>query len=159
MPKEEDISIRPMEIRDFRFIRDVAARQPNFTIPPPYVLWLLLKIKGDICLVAEGPEKERLAYLLAVRVNEPVGALYVWQLASDEKPASSRGIYLLVLALRGFASHEQITSIFFSAIPKSATMRTLRRYIREVFETEPVETQLLHEFVAPGESEFRIDLK
>lgn len=145
-----------MDITDFTFIRDVAARQPNFTIPPPYVLWLLLKIKGDICLVAEGPQKERLAYLLAVPVSDPAGALYVWQLATSV--VSPEAIYLLLSALRATAVAQRFDSIYFSAMPNSASLRTIQKHIR-MFSVEPVKTNIVPEFIAPGEVEFKVDLK
>lgn len=148
-----------MAIDDYGFIRDTAAKQRNFTIPPLYVLWLLARIKGEICFVAEDAEGGRLAYLLAVPVSEPPNALFVWQLAARNELANSDAVRALIQALKQQCLRGDIGSIYFSSIPNTAVLRILKGYIREIFDTEPIQTSVLHELIAPGEVEFRIDLK
>jgi len=148
-----------MGVEDYGFVRDTAAQQRNFTIPPLYVLWLLSKIKGDICLVAEDAAGGRLAYLLAVPVSEPPHALFVWQLAARHDLANSEAARALIQQLKRQCSRGKVESIYFSSLPNTAVLRILKGYIREIFDTEPIQTSVLHELIAPGEAEFRIDLK
>src|SRR6185437_8623680 len=51
MTPTSKISVRSLEVRDFSFVRELSSSQPNFTIPPPYVLWLLTRISPELCLV------------------------------------------------------------------------------------------------------------
>jgi len=60
------IHVRLLEIGDFQFVRNLASKQPNFTVPSTYLLWLLLRIDGAICLVSEHSTKGPLAYLVAL---------------------------------------------------------------------------------------------
>ncbi len=159
MNKPNAILVRPMSLEDYGFIRDTAAQERNFTIPPLYVLWLLSKIKGDICLVAEDVVGGRLAYLLAVPVSEPPNSLFVWQLAVRDHASSSDAIRSLLLKLHQISTSIGISSIFFSSIPGSAAHRAISKHIKDIVSKEPVQTSLLEEMIAPGEVEFRIDLE
>lgn len=71
MTPTSKISVRSLEVRDFSFVRELSSSQPNFTIPPPYVLWLLTRISPELCLVAEHADKGPLGYLLALPINNP----------------------------------------------------------------------------------------
>src|SRR4051812_39896152 len=96
MSNPSHIHVRQLEIGDFAFVRDLASRQPNFTVPPPYVLWLLLQIKGAISLIAEDSIEGPLAYLLAVPVENSTNSLYVWQLAGlQQRQKKSAALALL----------------------------------------------------------------
>ncbi len=97
--KSSHINVRRLEFGDFAFVRSLAAEQPNFTIPPPYVLWLLLKIRKNVCLVAEDQRVGPLAYLLAIP-DEPPGSLYVWQLAASANGKRLGATPHLLLELR-----------------------------------------------------------
>jgi len=158
MPEKKGISVRPIRVADFEFIRELASEQPNFTIPPVYVLWLLCKIKGDICLLAETEAGEPLGYLLSVPLTNPVSSLFVWQLASKHPIAASSAVRILVQQLKALCLEVGFKTIYFSAVPDSAAFRALRRYIKDIFSVDPVSTGVLHEMVAPGETEFRLDV-
>ena len=93
------IHIRRLEVSDFAFVRGLASEQPNFTIPPPYVLWLLLKIRRNVCLIAEDDRVGPVAYLLAVPV-QPSNSLYVWQLAASEKGKRGGAVLQLLRELQ-----------------------------------------------------------
>src|ERR1039457_6680692 len=92
-------SVRRLQVTDFTFVRDLAAVQPNFTIPPFYVLWLLLKIKSNIALIAEAENVGPVGYLLAFPV-EPPASFYVWQLATSKNDRQGKGALLLLSKLR-----------------------------------------------------------
>lgn len=152
------IHVRRLEVADFSFVRDLAAKQSNFTIPPPYVLWLLLKIKGDICLVAEHDTYGPVAYLLAVPVESPPASVYIWQLASSDRGKRYKAAYELMVELRKLTRALGTRSVIFSALPGSAAYRAVRRYARELASSNAELTTVLPTIVAPGEHEFRVDL-
>lgn len=146
-------------MKDFSFVRELAAKQPNFTIPPTYVLWLLMKIKGDICLVAEEKKSGPVAYLLAVPIEEQENSLYVWQLASAAIGDNDNAVLPILWKLHEITEQTKVRSMFFSAFPKSAEFRRIKRYIRTVWAAKPQATRVLADIVAPGETEYRIDLR
>jgi hypothetical protein len=148
-----------MRISDFESIRKIAAEQQNFTIPPLYVLWLLQRIKGDICLVAETGGGALQAYLLAVPVDNSASSILVWQLASTAPLAQSTAVNTLIDFFDGLCKAAHVELLFFTAVPDSSTFRTLRRHIAATWKTEPLRTTDLHELVAPGEVEFVVKLR
>src|SRR5258706_12065916 len=119
MPSTSHIHVRQMEVGDFGFIRDLAAKQHNFTVPPPYVLWLLLKIKEAVCLVAEHSNEGLLGYLLAVPIEAPSKALHVWQFATSEAGQRRNVAVPLITEFRTIAQRLRIRKIAFSSIPGS----------------------------------------
>ncbi len=151
--------MRRLRVDDFDFVRELAAKQSNFTIPPPYVLWLLTRVRGDICLVAEEEGAGPVAYLLAVPVEKPQNAFYVWQLAARPNARSHVSVLPLLKKLFEITESQEISSMFFSAIPNSAAFRRIRRYARTVWSATPKVTSTLSGIVAPGEVEYRIDLR
>ena len=158
MSNRKQVSVRVLNASDFEFVREIASKQPNFTIPPPYVLWLLLKIGADLCLIAESPQGDRLAYILAVPMSEPGGSIFVWQLATTDTPLASVALLRLVKKLKEICDTSRTRTLFFTAIPGTGSMRMIKHVVREVFATEPREVREVDRFVAPGETEFRIDL-
>jgi hypothetical protein len=158
MPISRSINVRKIEVPDFTFVRDLAAQQPNFTIPPPYVLWLLSKVKSDGCLIAEHIERGPLGYLLAVPIEEPRGALYVWQLAVSTSNDSEDVILTLLRSLQEIVLRDHVNAIIFSARPNSPALRTIRRYARQMISAETIETKVLPEVVAPNECEYQVDI-
>ncbi len=160
MPTASRIRVRRLEVADFSFVRDLAAKQPNFTIPPPYVLWLLLKIKGDVCLVAEHDMDGPVAYLLAVPIDTPADSLYVWQLAaSQQSRRHDKPVFDLLLELHRTCRRLRIRSVIFSATPGSAAFRTIRRYLWKILSIRPEVTSVLPGIVAPNETEYRVEVK
>jgi hypothetical protein len=152
------IHVRQLEVGDFDFVRDLAARQPNFTVPPPYVLWLLLKIKDAICLVAEDSTEGLLAYVLAVPIEAPARALYVWQLAASQAGQRTNATLTLLTEFREIAHQLRVKRVAFSTIPDSPTFRAIRRYAAEVFCATPQPTSIVPSVVCPNESEYEFEL-
>jgi len=153
------IHIRPLELKDFTFVRELAAKQPNFTIPPPYVLWLLMKIKGSICLIAESESHDPLGYLLAVPVSDPPDSLFVWQVATVGDRRNLSAITGLLTALRQSIDSLKIERLVFTALKDSPTFRAIRRDAFRIFQSKPIFISALPEIVAPDESEFEIELQ
>jgi hypothetical protein len=123
------IRVRPLEVSDFKFVRRLAAQQPNFTIPPPYVLWLLKQTNVRSCLVAEHVKLGCVAYLLSILVSTPRGkVLNIWQLAASKRGREAGAIELLLLGLRAFGRRARVRKVFFTADPESAQFRAVRRH-------------------------------
>ena len=155
---QDSILVRPITIEDFQFVRDLAAEQQNFTIPPPYVLWLLSRVEGQVCLIATSVSGVPLGYLLAVRVEVPSHSVFVWQLASINGRPGVDAATSLLLNLRNYAKCRRVERIVFSAIPESASFRVIKKHCQDVFSALPKEIGSLPRIIAPGEHEYVLDL-
>jgi hypothetical protein len=158
MPYTSHIHIRPLEIGDFDFVRELASKQPSFTIPPVYVLWLVLKIKGAISLVAEHNRDGLLGYLIAVPIEGPVDSMFVWQFAVSKGSRRLKATMALLTEFRTIIEERSIRNIFFSTEPRSPVFRTLRSYARKVFSSVPDVLNSLPPAVSAKESEFLLNL-
>jgi hypothetical protein len=158
MTNVSHIHVRPLEIADFDFVRGLAATQPNFTVPATYVLWLLLRIKGAVCLVAEKTDMGPCGYLLAVPIVSAEESLFVGQLAALDSGPEDQGTLLLLSALRDIARKGAVRTIGFSVRPDSAAHRLISKYSDRLVAKEPQFTAPVPPNVASNESEYRIDL-
>jgi len=158
MSRVSHIHVRRLEVNDFKFVQDLASQQSHFTVPPNYVLWLMLKIKGSICLVAEHSEEGPLGYLLAVPVDDPEDAIFVWQLASSDGPQREKAMRRILTEFRSIILSLEIHRIVFSSVPNSPTYRAIRRYAWRVFSAVPQVVTPLPAFVDTSESEFLLRL-
>lgn len=156
MARGAHIHVRSLEIGDFAFVQDLASKQSNFTVPPLYVIWLLLKIKGSICLVAEDSKNGPHAYLLAVPVEAPEKTMFVWQLASQKGSLREDAILALLNKFRDLLRTSAIVNIAFSTLPKSSAFRAIRRYAWRVFSSVPQATSAV--VVDSKETEFLLRL-
>jgi len=159
MPSGPHIHVRQLEIGDFEFVRELAAKQANFTVPPPYVLWLLLRIKDAVCLVAEHSSDGPLAYLLAVPVEAPSKALFVWQLAVSKSDAHSQAMTALVSEIHLISRRLRISTVAFSAVPGSPQYRAIRQCIRRIAATSPEARAVLPLVVSRNETEYQVRLR
>jgi len=153
------IHVRPLEVGDFNFVQDLASRQPTFTVPPAYVLWLMLRIKGAICLIAEHSGEGPLGYLLALAIEDPEHAIFVWQLASSKNSQQENATLALLTEFRNIIKGLAIRRIVFSSVPGSSNYRVIRKYAWKVFSSIPREIHLLPPLVEPRESEFVLDVQ
>ena len=159
MATASHIHVRPLEIGDFNFVRELASRQPNFTIPPVYVLWLMLRIKGSICLVAEHSRQGQLAYLLAVPVEGRGNSMFIWQVAGATERNGREATRALLTEFREIILALDIDTLSFSSIPDSAVYRLIRRYAWELAALVPERVNALPSAVNDGESEFLLNLR
>lgn len=153
------VHVRQMEIGDFDFVRGLAGKQPNFTVPPPYVLWLFLRIKDAVCLIAEESGKGPLAYLLAVPIEAPDKALHVWQFAVTPDGARWRASDALVESLYRIVRQLNVRTIAFSSVAGSAEYRAIRSAIWKVFATKPQLVGVVPRSVSRTQTEYRIQLR
>jgi hypothetical protein len=158
MPAKSHVHVRQMEVGDFAFVQTLAAKQANFTVPPLYVLWLLLRVKDAVCLVAEQSSGGPLAYLLAVPIDAPSRALHVWQLATSDS-GQRKGATLVLLSEFGeIAERLRIRTISFSTIPGSPAFRLIRRYTAKVFSATPKAISTIPSLLGQNEEEYRFKL-
>jgi hypothetical protein len=153
------IHVRPLEIGDFQFVQGLASKQPNFTVPSAYLLWLLLRIDGAICIASEHSRKGPLAYLLALPVKEPKRSMFVWQFAASDGPEREAASLALLTKSREVAVGLGVESVIFSSVPNSAAYRVIRRYAWKVFSAVPKAISNLPSLVNPIEREFILPLK
>jgi hypothetical protein len=153
-----ELHVRRLQIKDFAFVRDLASKQPNFTIPPPYVLWLLLKIRRSVALIVEREDSGPTGYLLAVPVAQPK-TLYVWQLATSKRDKRGEGTLLLLSQLRSIATRQNASFIMFSTVPGSATYRAIRRSVLKISGAVPELLSPIPTIIAPHESEYCVRLR
>jgi hypothetical protein len=123
------IRVRPLTVADFPFVRRLSAKQNGFTVPPPYVLWLLKRTNPQSCMVVEHVKSGPVAYLLSILVSEPrEKVLYVWQLAASKQGMRTGAIDVALLALRTFVRRVGARKILFTVNPESPKFRAIRRY-------------------------------
>jgi hypothetical protein len=123
------IQVRALEPNDFAFVRRLSSRQSGFTVPPPYVLWLLRRTNPKSCIIAEHKKYGPLAYLLAAVGADPKDKmLYVWQLAASPRGKRTGAIDVILLALRDFVRRERVRGVLFSVEPGSSKFRAIKRY-------------------------------
>ncbi len=158
MSSVSHIHVRPLEIGDFDFVRKLASKQPQFTIPPVYVLWLMLRIKGAICLLAEHSTQGPFAYLLAVPVEGPRNSLFIWQVAARTGSQGREATRALLIEFREIIFGLGIETLSFSSIPNSAVYRLIRRYAWELAELVPKTLSALPSAVSERETEFFLNL-
>jgi hypothetical protein len=158
MPDTSHIHVRPLEIGDFDFVRELASEQQNFTVPPVYVLWLMLRIKGAICLVAEHSARGLLGYLIAVPIEAPTESMFVWQFAVLKGQSRAKATLAILIEFRKILTDLSIRNLSFSTVPHSAVFRTLRGYARKIFASVPDALSVLPPGVNAEESEFLLNL-
>lgn len=152
--------VRQMDDSDFRFIRNLASKQFQFTRPPPYVLWLLTRTNPKSCLVAMDAKHGPVGYLLSLPVSTSgEKSLYVWQLAASPRGRRSGAIHLLLLELRRLVRRTHTRFITFSTVPDSPEFRAIRRLARAVFGAVPHYRHVLPQGVSRKEHEFIIRVK
>jgi hypothetical protein len=152
------IHVRELEIADFNFVRELASKQSNFTVPSPYILWLFLRIKGSICLVAEESEKGVVGYLLALPVEAPEASVFVWQLAASPKAPRSKIILALLKEFRKRITESHVFRVLFSSVPNSVAYRAVRHYAWEIFASVPRKQNMLPSSIDANEAEFILHL-
>jgi hypothetical protein len=149
------IRVRPLEVSDFRFIRRLASKQENFTVPPFYVLWLLKETNGQCCLVAQHAKLGPVAYLLSILVTaRRRKVLYVWQLAASKRGLELGATEVLLLTLRAFMRRTRVQKVFFTADPESAQFRAIRKYAYALYGAGLRHRRPLPSSVSRSEREF-----
>jgi hypothetical protein len=133
MQTSKSIRVRPLRIADFGFIRRLASRQKHFTVPPPYVLWLLRQTNSRTCMIVEHAKLGPVAYLLSILVCDRVKTLYVWQLAASKRGVRIGAVDVALIELRALVREIGIRKVLFTIDPASPSFRAIRRYAYSLF--------------------------
>jgi len=146
--------IRPMEPRDFGFIRSLAAELPTFTVPSEYILWFFLRFHPDYCRVLEQESGDLKGYLLAMPTSNPKDGIAIWQVAAVQ-PNQAFALEFFTAYLRELVERTGATSIAFTIHQESAaSLRLIRSLAKQFFGCEVV--QLNSVPTGQGEYEFQL---
>lgn len=148
--------IRPVEPKDFAFIRSLAGNFSTFTIPSEYVLWFLTRFHPDYCRVLEQDSGDLKAYLLAMPTSDPQSGIAIWQVAAAT-PNHSFALEYFAAYLRESVERTGATTISFTSSPDSASMRLIRSLAKQFFDCDA--TQVSSVPTGQGEHEFRLSIK
>lgn len=157
MQQYKSIRTRRLEVSDFEFVRRLASKQPHFTQPPKYVLWMLSQAHPESCLIAEHIKLGPMAYLLAMPFGSPrQRSLYIWQAASTVRGHRSGAMHVLLLAFRKLTKRIGARAVIFTTVSGSPQHRMIRRYAYSLSGRPPRISRPLPRAVSPNEHEFII---
>lgn len=149
--------IRPIEPKDFQFIRSLAAEFPTFTVPSEYVLWFFSHFHPDYCRVIEQQPGLLKAYLLAMPTTAPRNGIAIWQVAAAANPNQAFALEYFSAYLRELVERIDATSISFTASQDLATLRLIQSLARQFFDCEVAQLDSVP--AEQGEFEFRLSIK
>ncbi len=146
--------IRPMESKDFAFIRSLAAEFSAFTVPSEYILWFLTRFHPEYCRVLEQESGGLKAYLLAMPTSNPQNGIAIWQVAAS-KPNHAFALEYFAAYLRDLADRTGAMSIFFTTSQESSSsLRLIRSLASQFFDSEVVQLNS----VPAGQEEYEFQL-
>jgi hypothetical protein len=155
-PRFVSVTVRRLTPEDFEFVRSLAASIAGYTICPPYVLWMLSRVHSDFCTVAVAPDGKRVGYLLAMSMDEPRGAVFVWQLAATFQGRRLKAQDRLAAHLKESLIKRSRAEIVFTSEPNTAAQRSIRSLAKRVFGTTPRVAEHLPAFVSSAERVYRL---
>lgn len=111
-----EVTIRSLHRDDFPFVQQLAGRQPSFTTPSPYLIWMFGEVEHDACFVATCNNRP-VGYVLGQIT--PTGTLWVWQLAVERHAPAQTG-RRLVERLREVCLGYSLKRLTFTMSPRLA---------------------------------------
>lgn len=147
--------IRPIEPKDFAFIRSLAAEFATFTVPSDYLLWFFSRFHPEFCRVLEHRSGELKAYMLAMPTTEPSDGIAIWQVAAAQ-PNQAFALEYFAAYLRDLVERVGAMSISFSVAQDATTLRLIRSLAKQFFNCEVVRVNSVP--VEQSEHEFRLSL-
>jgi hypothetical protein len=151
------VRVRPIKTSDFDFIRDLASRSAGYTVPTPYVLWMLTTFQREFCAVANARGYGNLGYLLVSPVGVRSDRVFVWQLACTFRGQRLRAPDALAEHLKRTARKYGVRRICFTSRPNSPQGRFVRSLAERVFHVQPALGKRLPGQIS-GESEYTLTL-
>jgi hypothetical protein len=145
--------IRPIEPKDFAFIRSLAGEFSTFTVPSEYILWFLTRFHPEYCRVLERESGDLKAYLLAMPTSHPRSGIAIWQVAAAA-PNHPFALEYFTAHLRDLVEGSGAASISFTTQKDSPSLRLIRSLAKQFFDCEVV--QLKSVPAGQGEYEFRL---
>ncbi len=154
--KNASVLVRPIRLADFEFIRDLSSTIEGYTVPPPYVLWMFRRFQRELCLIAEGPTREPLGYMLAMSAGVHSNEIFIWQLATTFKGQRLRTSSSLASHVRELVRKRGIRRITFTAVLDSAAMRSIASLAYEMFGRRQATGARLPRSISANEREFHL---
>lgn len=149
-------NIRPIEPKDFPFIRSLAAEFKSFTVPSEYVLWFFARFHPDYCRVIEEESANLKAYLLAMPTSSPPNGIAIWQIAAAE-PNHAFALEYFAAYLRDLVARKGAESISFTTQESSASLRLIRTLAKQFFDCVAVRIDSVP--AGQGECEFLLSIR
>src|ERR1700722_3152925 len=153
VPTLFNMHIRPIEPKDFAFIRRLAAEFPTFTVPSEYVLWFFTRFHPDYCRAIEEVPGNLKAYLLAMPTSDPPNGIAIWQVAAA-KPNHAFALEYFTAYLRELADLADAKSISFTARKDPINLRLIRSLAKQFFGSAVAELNS----VPAGQDEYEFKL-
>jgi hypothetical protein len=147
--------LRPIETRDFAFIRSLATEFSTFTVPSEYILWFVSHFHPEFCRVLEHESGDLKGYMLAMPTSDPRNGIAIWQVAAAQ-PNHAFALEYFAAYLRRLAERGGTMSISFTAAQDAATLRLIRSLAKQFFNCEVAERSSVP--AGQGEYEFRLSL-
>lgn len=150
-----NMRIRPIEPRDFGFIRSLAAEFPTFTVPSEYILWFLVHFHPDYCRVLVQESGNLKAYLLAMPTSDPQNGIAIWQVGATS-PDCTFALEYFAAYLRDLMERTGATTLSFTTPQNSALLRLIRMLSKQFGDCEVVQLDSVP--ARQGEQEFRLSI-
>ncbi len=155
IPTLPNTHIRPIQPKDFSFIRSLAAEFQTFTVPSEYLLWFFTRFHPAYCRVVEAESGNLKAYLLAMPSSEPPNGIAIWQVAADFSDRSFALEYFAAY-LRDLVGNSGATSISFTTQNPSASLRLIRSLAKQFFGCDAIAVDSVP--AGQNELEFRLSI-
>ena len=150
-----NMRIRPVEPKDFGFIRSLAADFPTFTVPSEYILWFFTHFHPDYCRVLEQEPGSPMAYLLAMPTTNPGDAIAIWQVGATT-PSHTFALEYFAAYLRELMEHTGAVTLIFTTPQDSASLRLIRILSKQFGDCEVAQLDSVP--AGQGEYEFRLSI-
>lgn len=111
---DQDLLVREARADDANFVAQLASMQPSFTVPTPYVLWMLTVASPSLSLVTTTMDGHRIGYLLAIPCEPPGRAVFLWQIAVASNHSSVRASHVMLEEMLMRCRRMRITRVLFS---------------------------------------------
>jgi hypothetical protein len=150
------VLVRPVKLPDFQFIRGLSSTIGGYTVPPPYILWMLTRFQGELCLMAEDAAREPLGYMLAMTAGIGSTEIFIWQLATNYRGQRLRAGTALASHVRRLVKKYGIERITFTAVPDSVGTLSIASLAKQMFGRTPRMGARLPRSVSASEREFQL---
>lgn len=150
------IRVRAIRLSDFQFIRELSATIYGYTVPPPYILWMLKRFHGTLCLIAEDESKNRLGYMLGMNVGIASNEIFIWQWATNYRGQRLRAANALAGHIRKLVKKYSIERITFTALPNSPSTKAVASLAKQMFGHTPKVGARIPRLISATEREFHL---
>jgi hypothetical protein len=144
---------------DLDFIQALASQTPGYTLPAPYVLWLLGRYHSKYSAVVEEAGGKPLAYMLAIPVDTEPPAVFVWQFACTFRGQRLKAPDALTTHLKQITERNGIHRLIFTAVPKTPQEHFVKNLCQRIFAASPMRRKRLPRQISDNEFEYILKLK